>query len=129
MTDGCVGYFWERPTDQPRFPSTKKQALLVPRWRSTSVDFEYAKLLGATIKLLGTAKKSGSGISVYVGPVVVPNDHPVASARGATNIVATQSANLASTAYIGPGAGRYPTANSVMSDIYRVAEDCSWPMG
>eukprot|EP00622_Pseudochattonella_farcimen_P001638 FR736382.1.p1 GENE.FR736382.1~~FR736382.1.p1 ORF type:complete len:218 (+),score=11.93 FR736382.1:1-654(+) len=88
-----------------------------------AVDFEYAKMMGATIKLLGTAKMNPAGaLSVYVSPVVLPQTHPAASASGATNLVSIESANLGVTTYVGPGAGRYPTANSVVSDILRVAQ-------
>eukprot|EP00621_Florenciella_sp_RCC1693_P005033 CAMPEP_0182535504 /NCGR_PEP_ID=MMETSP1323-20130603/18041_1 /TAXON_ID=236787 /ORGANISM="Florenciella parvula, Strain RCC1693" /LENGTH=518 /DNA_ID=CAMNT_0024745639 /DNA_START=9 /DNA_END=1563 /DNA_ORIENTATION=+ len=89
-----------------------------------AVDFEYAKMMNSTIKLLGTAKMNPGEIpslSVYVSPVVVPQTHPVAAARGATNIVNVTSANLGSTSYVGPGAGRFPTANSVVSDVLRLA--------
>jgi homoserine dehydrogenase len=45
----------------------------------------------------------------------------LASARGSGNAVAVTSANLGTVAYTGPGAGRFPTANSVVADIYRIA--------
>lgn len=83
----------------------------------------------ATIKLVGTAKLTPdkSALSVYVSPVVVPLEHPVASARGSTNMVTILSENLTSSAYVGPGAGRFPTANSVVNDILRVAMNASPP--
>mmetsp|Transcript_31127 Transcript_31127/g.35782 ORF Transcript_31127/g.35782 Transcript_31127/m.35782 type:complete len:453 (+) Transcript_31127:48-1406(+) len=93
----------------------------------SSVDFEYAKSLGCTIKLVGTAvrlsefSEHDGPLSVYVAPKVVPMSHLLASARGAGNAVALKTANLGSTSYTGPGAGRFPTANSVVADICRVA--------
>lgn len=39
----------------------------------------------------------------------------------------TQRSNLVSSAYIGPGAGRYPTANSVVNDIVRLARGLTGP--
>ena len=93
----------------------------------TSVDFEYAKLLGCTIKLVGTAgrlsdfSEHDGALSVSVAPKVVPLTHLLASARGAGNAVAVKSANLGITSYTGPGAGRFPTANSIVADICRVA--------
>lgn len=59
----------------------------------TSVDFEYAKMMRSTIKLLGTAMLSPDGekLSVFVSPVLVPLRHPIASARGAGNIVSVDS--------------------------------------
>ncbi len=93
----------------------------------SSVDFEYAKLLGCTIKLVGTAERLSEfseydgALSVSVAPKVVPLSHLLASARGAGNAVTVKSANLGTTSYTGPGAGRFPTANSVVADICRVA--------
>uniref|UniRef100_A0A7S2KEY7 Homoserine dehydrogenase n=1 Tax=Leptocylindrus danicus TaxID=163516 RepID=A0A7S2KEY7_9STRA len=100
----------------------------------SSVDFEYAKLLGCTIKLVGTAARLSEygehdgALSVYVTPKIVPMTHLLASARGSGNAVAVNSSNLGTASYTGPGAGRYPTASSVVADICRVADgSCSAP--
>mmetsp|Transcript_2195 Transcript_2195/g.2997 ORF Transcript_2195/g.2997 Transcript_2195/m.2997 type:complete len:436 (-) Transcript_2195:261-1568(-) len=93
----------------------------------SSIDFEYAKLLGCTIKLIGTAARLSEfgehdgALSVYVTAKMVPLEHLLASARGSGNAVAVKSSNLNIASYTGPGAGRYPTANSIVSDICRVA--------
>ncbi|KAI9920823.1 hypothetical protein PsorP6_001545 [Peronosclerospora sorghi] len=98
--------------------------------RVSSVDFEYAKMMDSTIKLLGVAKlvragdeKTGNAqeVAVYVSPVVVNRNNVIASIGGATNLVNVRSNNLDSSAYVGPGAGRFPTANSVMNDIIQLA--------
>ncbi len=82
-----------------------------------------------TIKLLGNAARTDNGgVAVYVSPVLVPLNHPLASARGSGNMVVVDSKNLGLNSYAGPGAGRYPTANSVVNDIVRNAKDmCSPP--
>uniref|UniRef100_A0A7S3Q5E2 Homoserine dehydrogenase n=1 Tax=Chaetoceros debilis TaxID=122233 RepID=A0A7S3Q5E2_9STRA len=93
----------------------------------SNVDFEYARLLGCTIKLVGTAERLSEygeydgALSVYVAPKVVPTSHLLASARGAGNAVAVKSANLGISSYTGMGAGRFPTANSIVADICRIA--------
>ncbi len=95
----------------------------------TAVDFEYAKLLGCTIKLVGTASRMSAygeydgPLSVYVAPKVVPTSHLLASARGSGNAVAIESSNLGIASYTGPGAGRFPTASSVVADICRIANN------
>jgi homoserine dehydrogenase len=94
--------------------------------RLTTADFEYAKLMGCTIKLVGTATRLSKysehdgALSVFVSPKVVSNSHLLASARGAGNAVAVRSGNLGIASYTGPGAGRYPTANSIVADICRI---------
>ncbi|TMW61061.1 hypothetical protein Poli38472_014522 [Pythium oligandrum] len=98
--------------------------------RITTVDFDYAKMMDSTIKLLGVAKLLKPGnpetqtppeVSVYVSPVVVPRTNVIANIGGATNLVNIRSSNLASSAYVGQGAGRFPTANSVVNDVIQLA--------
>jgi homoserine dehydrogenase len=60
--------------------------------------------------------------------MVVSNTHMLATIRGAGNAVAVQSENMGLTSYAGPGAGRFPTANSVVADILRVAAGQSHPL-
>lgn len=96
--------------------------------RISSTDFEYAKMMDSTIKLLGVAKllkpaeaDKPQEIAVYVSPVVVPRSNVIASIGGATNLVNVRSSNLSSSAYVGQGAGRFPTANSVVNDVIQLA--------
>ena len=89
----------------------------------TTIDFEYAKMLGGTIKLLGVAEKNDDGhVSAFVSPCYVTNDDPLSSVNGATNAIEIVSKNLVSSIYIGQGAGRYPTANSCINDIVALAK-------
>lgn len=93
----------------------------------TSADFAYAVQLNSTIKLLGTAKKTEDNkLAVYVSPAMVHmNIHSVAHCSNVGNVVTVTSSNLGTCSYSGPGAGRYPTANSIVADIYRVASGVS----
>jgi homoserine dehydrogenase len=86
-----------------------------------AIDFEYAKAMGATVKLLGTARKGAADLSVYVMAHMVPLAHAAANAPRATNVVHMTTANLGGATFVGPGAGRFPTANSVVADVFRVA--------
>ncbi len=45
----------------------------------TSKDIKYAKEMGCDIKLLGMAKNTEDGIEAYVCPMLIPNNHPLAS--------------------------------------------------
>mmetsp|Transcript_15225 Transcript_15225/g.27501 ORF Transcript_15225/g.27501 Transcript_15225/m.27501 type:complete len:267 (+) Transcript_15225:1-801(+) len=99
----------------------------------TSTDFEYAKLMGCTVKLVGSATRLSNygefdgALSVFVAPHVVANTHLLAAARGNGNAVAITSANMGTTSYTGPGAGRFPTANSIVADIVRVCDGMACP--
>ncbi|CEM30017.1 unnamed protein product [Vitrella brassicaformis CCMP3155] len=92
--------------------------------RIKAIDFTYAKMVGHTIKLLGVAEKrladDGSGaqvVNIFLSPCMVSLSNPIGRVNGVTNVVEVTSHNLGQSYYIGPGAGRYPTANSVVSDI------------
>lgn len=89
----------------------------------TKDDYEYAKKLGGTIKLLGVAESLGDGkISGFVSPCYVSNADSLSSVNDATNAVEISSKNLERTTYIGQGAGRFPTANSCVNDIAAIAK-------
>ena len=95
----------------------------------TKIDFEYAKTLGGTIKLLGVAERNDAGdVSAFVSPCYVSNDDPLSSVSGATNAIEVISDNLVSSIYIGQGAGRYPTANSCINDIVALAKGDQTPL-
>ena len=88
----------------------------------TSVDFEYAKSMNSTIKLIGCASRNPDGsLAVYVSPMIIPKTSPFSNAKGPGNMVVIKSENMNITSFAGPGAGRYPTANSVVNDILRLA--------
>lgn len=89
----------------------------------TAVDYEYAKTLGGTIKLLGVANRVGDGkVSGYVSPCYIASSDSLSSVNDATNAVEICSSNLQRTTYIGQGAGRFPTANSCVNDISSIAK-------
>jgi homoserine dehydrogenase len=93
----------------------------------TSDDFAYAKdSLNSTINNLGMAMKNDDGsLSVFVSPVVVPLTNVIGGVNGATNIVSITSANMVESSLVGQGAGRFPTANSVVQDIVLLAKGIS----
>lgn len=90
----------------------------------TATDFSYAAMLKSTIKLLGVAMRlpDEDKISVFVSPAIVPLTTVIGNVNGATNIVSITSDNLVEAAYVGQGAGRFPTANSVVQDICLLAK-------
>lgn len=90
----------------------------------TSVDFQYARTLKSTIKLLGTANQNADGtLAVFVSACMVPLSSPLASAKGPGNMVLLNSENNTASTFAGPGAGRFPTANSVMNDLIRLSQN------
>ena len=78
-----------------------------------------------TIKLIGRAYVTSSAtdsettVGVYVTPMLIPYCSTIASVDGCGNAVQVTSTNLSTCTYMGPGAGRLPTANSIVADIHR----------
>ena len=83
----------------------------------TPADFETARLLNYTIKLLAIGKKDGSRIEVRVHPTMIPNTHPLASVRGVFNAIFLTGHAVDDIMLYGRGAGCMPTASAVVSDI------------
>jgi homoserine dehydrogenase len=95
----------------------------------TKLDFQYAKMMGGSIKLVGVAEKVSEGtIAAFVAPCYVTSDDALYAVNGATNAVEIISSNLASTTLIGEGAGRYPTANSCVNDMVALARGDKTPL-
>eukprot|EP00605_Chrysophyceae_sp_TOSAG23-4_P000151 GSChrysophyteH1.ASY1.ANO1.174.1 assembled CDS len=94
----------------------------------TVADFELVgTLLDSTIKLVACAHGPNDDVLVaFVAPHVVPRTcSALSQTSGAGNTVIVHSRNMGNIDVIfsGPGAGRYPTANSVLNDLIRVAGD------
>ena len=95
----------------------------------TKLDFEYAKMMGGTIKLIGVAEAVDENtVTAFVSPCYVTSSDSLYSVNGATNAVELTSKNLVSTTLIGQGAGRYPTANSCINDIVALAKGDKTPL-
>jgi homoserine dehydrogenase len=85
--------------------------------RLTGEDIEYAKDLGLSLKLIGSAERIGSGVAVHVYPAFLYADHPLASVNGAFNAVTIESPAITEITLSGPGAGGIQTASAVLGDV------------
>jgi homoserine dehydrogenase len=83
----------------------------------TSDDIAYARELGLSLKLIGTAERLADGISVRVHPAFLYGGHPLASVGGAFNAVTVESAAITEITMSGPGAGGSQTASAVLGDV------------
>jgi homoserine dehydrogenase len=83
----------------------------------TVEDIEYAKELGLSLKLVGTAERTGGGLSVRVYPAFLYGGHPLASVDGAFNAVTIESPSITEITLSGPGAGGSQTASAVLGDV------------
>ncbi len=102
--------------------SVETDAIAVSGIRSiTAADMQAARAQGQTIRLVARAEKGAQGLTLRVGPVHLPLDHPLASVNGAMNAVTIRAEPVDICTLIGPGAGAGPTASAVLSDIIDIA--------
>lgn len=90
--------------------------------RITHLDVAYAHEMGYQIKLLAIIRRVDGEIEARVHPTLVPEEHLLASVRNEFNAVYVESDMAGATLYYGRGAGRYPTASAVVSDIVDIAQ-------
>jgi homoserine dehydrogenase len=83
----------------------------------TPDDIAYARELGLSLKLIGTAERVDGGISVRVHPVFLYGTHPLASVQGPFNAVTVESDAITEVTLSGPGAGGPQTASAVLGDV------------
>ena len=55
--------------------------------KAAEIAVRYAKEMGCAIKLLGVARNTESGVEAYVCPMLIPNDHPLATVNDSYNAV------------------------------------------
>ena len=103
-----------------------------------ALDIRFANELGYTIKLLAEAWTGGHShstngaklsrggaadatgtptVALHVAPVLLRHTDLLAQVRGAYNAVLVYGDIVGETLYQGPGAGRLPTASSVVADL------------
>jgi homoserine dehydrogenase len=90
-------------------------------------DFESARALGCTIKLLAICERIDDDgqqrVSARVYPALVPLEHPLATVNGAFNAVVVEAEAAGRLMFYGQGAGGNPTASAVMGDVVMAARN------
>jgi homoserine dehydrogenase len=97
--------------------------------RLCSRDFQYARELGFTIKLLAIAKESDGAIEVRVHPVFIPEDSFLAKVDGVYNAVQVEGDLIGKVLFFGEGAGALPTSSAVIADTVSAAQDIALGVG
>lgn len=87
--------------------------------RVSAEDIRFAGELGYVIKLLAIARRvnGAEGLSVRVGPMLVPKSDVLADVSNAFNAVSVYGSAVGHVLLYGRGAGGGPTASAVVSDI------------
>lgn len=90
---------------------------------TSSKDIRYAKELGCVIKLLGLARNTESGIEVRVQPMLVPENHPLATVNDSYNAVFVRGDAVGDAMFYGRGAGEMPTASAIVGDVFDIVRN------
>lgn len=89
----------------------------------SSDDVKTAEQCGFSIKLLARSKVLSNGkIFAKVSPALVKNDSPLATVNDVFNAVLVKAETTGEVLFYGKGAGKMPTASSVIADIIECAK-------
>lgn len=86
-------------------------------------DVKYAADFGYRIKLLAVVSKQDDEVEVGVHPTLVPLQHMLSNVNDAFNAAMVKGDLSDYTMYYGRGAGRAPTASTVIGDIGDIARN------
>ena len=88
----------------------------------TAADIFFARRLGYVIKLLATIRSAADdSIEVTVAPTLISKNSVLASVNGVFNAIALKGDLMGDALFYGRGAGRKPTASSVIGDLVEAA--------
>lgn len=91
--------------------------------RIERIDFEYARLLKHTIRLICAARQTKHGLILSVRPSLIPMRAILAGVKDSYNAIWVKGRYGQDTFYYGRGAGSLPTGVAVVSDLMRVARE------
>ncbi len=83
----------------------------------TPADMAAAEKWGGSIKLIAEVEIGDGFVMAYVCPMFVPYSNPLAHISDVYNGISVTSPTCGDIMYYGRGAGRFPTAGAVMSDV------------
>jgi homoserine dehydrogenase len=89
----------------------------------SNVDVVYAGKLGYSIKLLAQIDRIGDRVAVGVHPTLIPNTHLLSAVNEVFNAVMVHGDLSDDLMFYGKGAGRAPTASTVVGDIGDIARN------
>lgn len=81
---------------------------------------DFLNKLDLTIKFMAESIKSNEGISLSVTPVVINRNSKIAQTKDEFNIIGFNAENNGILEFVGKGAGKYPTASAIISDIKKL---------
>ncbi|MBP7654287.1 homoserine dehydrogenase [Candidatus Dependentiae bacterium] len=87
----------------------------------TPLDLKYAHKLDYEVKLLAIAKLHNANIDLRVHPTLIPKNSILANTSFENNAIYVSGDSVGHLMFYGKGAGMFPTASAVVSDIVDIA--------
>ncbi len=81
------------------------------------IDLEQGLKLGYKLKLVSISERQKNKFYSSVAPCFVPENSLVANTNFEENVISLEGDNFLKTSLVGKGAGGYPTATSIISDL------------
>ncbi|MBQ6660555.1 MAG: homoserine dehydrogenase [Lachnospiraceae bacterium] len=88
----------------------------------TEADVAYAKSMKHGIKLIARSYQKDGKIYAMVSPMMVRKKNPLYPVNGVFNAIKLRGNMLGDIMFYGMGAGKYPTASAVVSDVIDAAK-------
>ncbi|MBQ3141295.1 MAG: homoserine dehydrogenase [Clostridia bacterium] len=89
----------------------------------TLEDIRYANLVHGAIKLISRAARSDEGVYAAVEPMFVTSGHMLSSVKDVFNACVVDGDATGDVMFYGKGAGKFPTASAVISDLVDAARE------
>jgi homoserine dehydrogenase len=90
--------------------------------RVTKGDVDAARRRGLVLRHLVQADRLPEGLRLSVGPVLLPERHPLAWSKNEFNSLLVRGDAVGETIFTGKGAGPVATASAVLADVVDVAQ-------
>jgi homoserine dehydrogenase len=88
----------------------------------TLAEVEAARSRRSVVRHVATARRVGGGVELRVERRELPEQHPLAAAKGENNAVLIRGRAVGEMLFAGKGAGSLPTAAAVLSDVIELSE-------
>lgn len=88
----------------------------------TLEDLEYAGNFNSSVKLIGIARAREEKLEIIVCPMLVSNENQISGVNDVFNAILIQGEATGEVLFYGKGAGKYPTASAVVSDIVNASK-------
>jgi homoserine dehydrogenase len=86
----------------------------------TLAEVEGARSRRSVVRHVATARRVGGGVELRVERRELPEQHPLAAAKGENNAVVIRGRATGEMLFAGKGAGALPTAAAVLSDVVEI---------